>query len=145
MTTLHPKRWFSLAGTAALLTILAACSPGVPQIRDLKVGKDKDVSSVSDHFGVHEKIFAIAHTSGVSEKMTMKWQLIAVKAGGMENFRVPNLAASYDLDSGNDGTYSMEPPEAGWPTGQYRFEAGLYTKGGEKKDEKTSDFTVPAN
>ncbi len=142
MRTLYPKLWLSTAGAVVLLAVLAACTPGVPHIRDLKIGKDKEVNSESKSFGTHEKIFAVAHISSVSEKMTIKWQVIAVKAGGQENFRVPNLETSFDLDSDNDATFYMEPPDAGWPTGQYQIELRLLTNSGEKKDEKTADFTV---
>ena len=47
----HPKFWLSVVGTLALLAVLAACGPSIPTIRDLKVGKDKDVSMVSGSFG----------------------------------------------------------------------------------------------
>ncbi|HEX8281945.1 MAG TPA: hypothetical protein VF588_01100 [Pyrinomonadaceae bacterium] len=55
---------------------------------------------------------------------------------------MPGLEKTLDLPGSGTATYTFSPPPSGWPKGKYKVEVIMLNEGGEKKDEKSANFSV---
>lgn len=141
MKNISLKSWLSLTGATLLVAALAACSPTVPKIDSLKLGKDKEVTKETTTFAPKDTVYGFVHASAPG-KVTLKWQVIAVKAEGVpENFHIANADANVELPGTGTSNYNF-PPGDGFPLGKYRIEVRMVDETGAEKDAKTMDFTV---
>ncbi len=144
------KSWLFLTGAALLTTVLAACSPTVPKIDSLKIGKevdkDNDVTKETTTFAPKETVYGFIHESAPG-KVTIKWQVIVVKSeGAPENFHYAPADANVEIGGSGTSNYHL-PLAAEFPPGKYRLEVQMVDESGAEKDKKTAEFTVtaPAN
>ncbi len=141
MKTIPRKSWLSLTGATLLMAALTACSPTIPKIDSLKLGKDKEVTKETTTFAPKDTVYGLVHASAPG-KVTLKWQVIVVKAEGVpENFHVPNADVSVELPGTGTSNYNF-PSGEGFPIGKYRLEVHMVDETGAEKDAKTVDFTV---
>jgi hypothetical protein len=135
---------FRLLVSLVAVAAVAACSVSTAHLTDLKVGKDKDISTPVSTFAPTDTIYASSGVANTPSKVTLQWHLIAEKVTGQSpNFEIPQVAKSFDLDSDGTSTYDLSPPSAGWPTGTYEIKVDMLVDG-QQKDEKTAEFTVAA-
>lgn len=136
------KRSAMAIAVALAAILLPACSVSTAHIGSLQVAKDKNMSTPSTSFGVHDPVYAKASADNLPSKVSMHWQLIAEKVDGQKpNTAIPQLDKSYDLDSDGTATYDLTPPDAGWPTGTYKIVVTMVDNG-TTRDTKSAEFTV---
>ena len=141
MKQISRKSWLALTGATLLMAALSACSPTVSKIDSLKIGKDKEVTKETTTFAPKDTVYGFLKASAPG-KVTLKWQVIVVKAEGVpENFHVPNADANVELPGSGTSNYNL-PPGDGFPVGKYRLEVRMVDEAGAEKDAKTMDFTV---
>jgi hypothetical protein len=130
---------------ALVALALVACSASTAHIGSLKVGKDKDVATETATFGAHDTIYAVASADNLPNAVTMKWQLVAVNVKGQQpNAAIPSLDMSKDLTTqDNSATYTLTPPPAGWPAGDYKIVVTMMDNG-TQRDQKSATFSVGA-
>ena len=137
--------WLALTGATLLMAALSACSPTVPKIDSLKLGKDKEVSKETTTFAPKDTVYGFVNASAPG-KVTLKWQVIAVKAEGVEeNVHLPNADANVELPGSGTSNYNFAPGDSGFPVGKYRIEVRMVDETGAEKDKKTVDYTVAGN
>ena len=128
---------------AVVLTVASACSFTTANISGLKLSKDKDGRNETNTFAPGDSIYARAAVSNVPSKVTLKFRLFTEDVEGQpKNSPVPQFDVSVEMPSDGVGTYSLTPPNAGWPVGKYRIDVAMLIESGEQKDQETTSFTV---
>jgi hypothetical protein len=138
------NRLYLALGLGMILITASACSFTTAHISSFKLSKDKEGTAEATTFAPGDSIYALATVSNVPSKVTLKFQLVTEKVQGQpENTPVSKFDTSVELPRDGVGTYSLTPPPAGWPSGNYRIEVSMLIESGEQKDHKTATFTVP--
>ena len=142
---MNMKKPAKIIFTSLVMLIITACSFSftTSHISSLILTKEKDGTIATDRFDPHDNVYAKAILSNLSGKVTLKWRLIAEKVSGQpDNFAVADLDKTFELPSDGSSDYSLSPPDAGWPQGNYRIELHMLVESGEEKDLKTAPFTI---
>jgi hypothetical protein len=142
--TLHALRskFFSAAAALLFAAGLVACSASTAHIGSLQVAKDKDMTTPTTSFGLHDTVYAKADADNLPGKVTLNWQLIAENVKGQPpNSDIPSLHKSYDLDADGTTDYTLTPPDAGWPPGTYKIVLTMMDDG-TQRDQKSAEVTV---
>jgi hypothetical protein len=137
----HTMRFFV---SLAALVALAACSfsASTAHLTDLKLSKDKDVSTSTTTFAPTDTVYAQTGVANSSGKVTFNWHFIAENVKGIPpNSLQKGNDVSNDLDADGTSTYTLSPPASGWPTGTYKVVIDLMIDGAQK-EEKSAEFTV---
>jgi hypothetical protein len=141
--TLRSHKWSLIIGATLLLAVASACSFTTANIRSLKLSKDKDGNSETGTFAPGDTIYALATVSNVPSKVTVRFRLITEDVAGQpKDTPVSKFDTNIEMPSDGTGTYTLTPPNAGWPPGKYRIEAAMMIESGEQKDQKSASFTV---
>ena len=128
----------------ALIAIAVACkfSATTANISELKIGKDKAVTSETSTFDSHDTIYGVATVSNAPGKVKVKGQLAFEDVAGQTAGPIPGLEKTLDLGGSGSATYTFTPPPDGWPKGKYKIEVILMDDSGAQKDQKSASFTV---
>lgn len=128
-----------------LLFAVVACnySATTANISGLKLGKDKDVSQEASSFGANATIYALATISNAPGAIKVTGRVLIEEVAGQQRGPIPGLEKTLDLPGSTTASFTFKPPTAGWPAGKYKLEVLMLNEGGEQKDQKTVDFTVP--
>ena len=136
-----------LLGLSLLLAAALACnfSATTANISSLKLGKDKNISQQTNHFGPRDTIYGVAEISNVLDKVQVKGRLVVDDVEGQEVGPIPGLEDTVELGGSGTATFTFSPPTAGWPRGRYKMEILLLTEGGEQKDQEIAGFAVSSD
>ena len=136
--------WNLLLPFMLLLAVVLACnfSKTTANISGLRLGKDKEASSVVHDFSARDTIYGVAEISNVPDKVRVKGRLIVDEVEGEKPGPIPGLEDTVDLGGSGTATFTFTPPTAGWPKGRYKMEILLLTEGGEQKDQEVASFSV---
>ena len=137
-------RKFSVLALLGLLTMAAACSFNVStaNISGLKMGKDKEMQQVTTTFGVTETIYSAVTISSNPGTVKVKAMLHIVEIEGQKPGPIPATETTATVEGGGTANFNFSPPNNGWPSGKYKFEALMLNENGEQKDAKSQEFTV---
>lgn len=130
----------TLAISLGLLVVLAlACkfSASTANISNLKVGKDKAVSTESSSFGPHDTVYAVATISNSLDKVKVKGRLVPEDGSGEKG-----PEDTVELPSSGTATFTFTPPASGFPAGKYKIEIIMMNADGDQKDQKSASFSV---
>ena len=141
---MRTKRLNSVLGLAVLAAFALACnfSASTANISSLKVSKDKAASQETSTFAPADTVYAVAVISNAPDKLKAKGILHAESVEGMAAGPIPGAETILDLPGSATATFTFTPPSGGWPAGKYKVEVQMINEAGEKKDEKTSSFSV---
>ena len=139
------KSWLSVAGATLLMAALTACSPTIPKIDTLKIGKEidaeKEVTKETASFVPKDTVYGFVKASAPG-KVILKWQVFAVKVEGEdENAHVSSADADVELPGSGTSNYHLGSA-SGLPLGKYRLEVHMVDETGAEKDKKAVEFTV---
>jgi hypothetical protein len=137
----RPKSNLIICG-GLLLAILIACSFSTVNLSNLKIGKDKTVSSESSIFAPHDTIYAVGTVANAPGAVKVKGLLAVEDIAGEQAGPIRGLEKTLDLPGSGTATYTFTPPPSGWAKGKYRIEVTLMDDSGAQKDQKTATFTV---
>ena len=127
-----------------LVFVAVACnfSASTANLSSLKLGKDKDATTETSSFGANDTVYAVATVSNAPGAVKVTGRLVFDQVEGEQSGPVPGLEKTLDLPESGTATYTFTPPPSGWPKGKYKVEAVMLNDQGEKKDEKSADFSV---
>lgn len=124
----------------------AACKSGPPAIKELKVGKDKDVTAAANSFGAKDTIYAVANIDNPPSNGKAVAHLVVVDVPGQQAGPIPGLEATLSLTGGmNVANFNFSAPTAGWPNGKYQIQVSLLDESGAQKDQKSAELTTSGN
>ncbi len=96
------------------LVAIPACSLTTAHLTDLKIGKDKDVTTEATAFAPADTVYAESGVANTPSKVTLVWHLTAVNVKGQKpNAKVSQLDRSFDLASDGTSSYTLTPPPTG--------------------------------
>ena len=121
-----------------------ACSfsTSTANLSSLKLGKDKDVTAETSSFGANDTVYAVATVANAPGAVKVTGRLAFDEVEGEQSGPVPGLEKTLDLPGSGTATYTFTPPPSGWPKGKYKVEVQMMNDQGEKKDEKSANFSV---
>jgi hypothetical protein len=133
-------RTFSLTGIFAFITVAAiACNVSTANLSSLKVSKDKEGTSETANFKAGDTIYGSAAVSNNPGKVKVKLSLADPKGETMKGSEV-----TVDIESDGFASYTLPTSEA-MPAGTYKLTADMINDAGEKKDTKSTTFTMTAS
>ncbi|HEX8685426.1 MAG TPA: hypothetical protein VF736_17735 [Pyrinomonadaceae bacterium] len=138
------KRWEVALALGVFIFAGLACnfSASTANLSSLKLGKDKDATTETSSFGANDTVYAVATVSNAPGAVKVTGRLVFDQVEGEQSGPVPGLEKTLDLPESGTATYTFTPPPSGWPKGKYKVEAVMLNDQGEKKDEKSADFSV---
>ena len=138
------KRWDLALGLGLLISVGLACnfSASTANLSGLKLGKDQAVTAETDSFASGDTVYAVATVSNAPGAVKVTGRLVIDSVEGEESGPVPGLEKTLDLPGSGTATYTFSPPPTGWPKGKYKVEVIMLNESGEKKDEKSTGFSV---
>jgi hypothetical protein len=140
------KNVWQKCALALVLVAVVACKAGPPAIKDLKVGKDKDVTSPANAFGAHDTVYAVANIDNPPSNGKVTGHLVIVDVPGQQAGPIPGLEATVALTGAlNQANFNFSAPTAGWPNGKYSIQVTLADASGAQKDQKSAEFTTSGN
>ena len=137
-------RKFSVIALMGLLTLAAACSFNVStaNIGGLKLGKDKEMQQETKTFDATDTIYSAVVISSNPGTVKVKAMLHIVEIEGQKPGPIPATETTATVEGGGTANFNFSPPNNGWPSGKYKFEALMLNEEGEQKDAKSQEFTV---
>jgi hypothetical protein len=142
MITRHRTTFSRVFTCLVALVAISACSVSTAHLTDLKLAKDKAMTTATDTFAPTDEVFAQSGIANNPSKATLVWHITAVNVKGQPpNTKISQLDKSFDLDSDGTSSYNITPPTAGWPVGSYQIEVDMMVDG-VQKEQKTATFTV---
>lgn len=119
-----------------------ACNVTTVNIKELKTGKDKDVTQPASTFKGGDTIYANACLANNPGKVTVKMYITVDDAPGMtKGSTIPNSEVSMDVD--HDGTVRYNfPTSAATKGGKFTVVADMLDESGSKNDTKSVSVTV---
>ena len=139
---MRTKRWNLALSLGLLLALAPACELSTANISDLKIGKDKNVSSATNTFAPNDTVHAVATVSNVPDKVQVRGRLVIDSVEGEKSGPIPGAEKVLDMPGSGTASFTFTPPPDGWPSGKYKVEVHVLNEGGEQKDQKSADFTV---
>ena len=133
-----------LIACALLLAAAFGCnfSASTANLSDLKIGKDKAVTSETTTFGPNDTMYAVGTVANAPGKVKVKGQLAFEDVAGQTAGPIPGLEKTLDLDGSGTATYTFTPPPDGWPKGKYKIEVTLMDESGAQKGQRSSTVTI---
>jgi hypothetical protein len=140
---INPMKKLVAVLMAVLLVAIVACKSGPPAIKDLKVGKDKDVTAPANSFGAKDTVYAVANIDHPPANAKISGRLLIVDVPGQQPGPIPGLESTLSLSGGmNAANFNFSAPTAGWPSGKYQLQVSLLDESGAPKDQKSAEFTT---
>ena len=136
---MKPTRSVFIITFGLLLALGLACkfSASTANISNLKIGKDKSVSSESSNFDPSDTVYAVATIGNAISKVKVKGRLVIEDAPGTKG-----PEDTVELPGSGTATFTFTPPAAGFPPGKYKIEVTMMNEDGEQKDQKSAGFEV---
>ena len=126
----------------AVMTGAWACSVSTANLSEVKTGKDKDVTQAATTFSAGDVIFANASVANNPGKVKVNMYITVDDAAGMtKGAKVPNSDVSMDVDGDGTVRYNF-PTSAATKGGKFTIVADMLNENGEKKDSRSTSFTV---
>jgi hypothetical protein len=124
------------------LLVVAACMFG-PSVRDVKLGKDSEVTQRVKAFNTADTLYAVATIKGAPENAKVRAQLVAVDVVRVKPGLIRGLDMTIDLLPGmKRASFNFMAPPTGWPDGKYRLEVLLLDGAGKEKARGGAEFTT---
>jgi len=124
------------------LLVVAACTWG-PSVRDVKLGKDGEVTQQAKAFNTADTLYAVATIKGAPENARVRAQLVAVDVVRVKPGLIRGLDMTIDVLPGmKRATFNFMAPPTGWPDGKYRLEVLLLDGAGAEKARGNAEFTT---
>ena len=141
---MRTTRWNLLVAAALLVGVALGCnfSATTANISNVKLGKDKAVSSETSTFAPDDAIYAVGTVSNSPGKVKVKGLVAFDDVSGQTAGPVPGAEATVDLPGSGTATFTFTPPTVGWPAGKYKLEITMTDDSGKQVDQKTTTFTV---
>ena len=131
-----------LVSIGALLAVAIACNFSTANISSFKVSKDKEGKQETKDFKAGETIYANTVISNTSDKVKVKFYLIAEDAPMMNRGEVvPGSEVEVDLPGSGTANYSLPIPP-GLRGGRFELHTEMINSAGEKKDEKRENIKI---
>ena len=126
----------------AVLSGAWACSPSTANLSDVRTGKDKDVAEATTTFKAGDTVYANASVANNPGKVKVNMYLTVDDAPGMtKGAMIPNSDVSMEVDGDGTVRYNF-PTSATTKGGRFTIVADMLNENGEKKDSKSTSFTV---
>jgi len=121
-----------------------ACSVSTANLSDVKTGKDKDITQAATTFRAGDTVYANASVANNPGKVKVNMYMTVDDAPGMtKGSKIPNSDVSMEVDGDGTVRYNF-PTSATTKGGKFTITAEMLNENGEKKDSKSTSFTVEA-
>lgn len=119
-----------------------ACNMSTANLSAVKTGKDKDITQAASTFKAGDTVYATAAVANNPGKVTVKVYITVDDAPGMsKGSTIPNSEATMPVDGDGTVRYNF-PTSAAAKGGKFTVVADMMNESGEKKDSKSTSFTV---
>lgn len=124
------------------LLVVTACAWG-PSVRDVRLGKDREVTQQAETFNAADTLYAVATIKGAPENARVRAQLVIVDVARHKPGLIRGLDMTIDLLPGMKRVpFNFMAPPTGWPDGKYRLEVLLLDGAGVEKARGIAEFTT---
>ena len=131
----------SVLAVCLLAAVLLACNATTANISSLKLAKDKDGKSAATEFKAGDTVYGFAQIGNNGGKVKVNFRMVAENVKDMKAGEVvKGSEASVDVEGDGAATCTLST-SPGTPAGTYKLVAEMIYNG-EKKDEKSSTFTL---
>ena len=125
-----------------IFTAAFACSMGTANMSSFKTSKDKEGKQETSSFKAGETLYASAVVSNSSDKVTVKFTLVADDAPGLKKGdTAPGSEVKVELPGSGEAQYHLTIP-ADFKGGKFTINADMLNETGEKKDNKSASVTI---